>query len=478
MFDCRLAGIAGLAMLGAVLALCTVTACRSLGPPVAPHDLDPRRIDALPPEEDQGMAGLPDHLLVLAPADYSQAVAVGPDGSVYFTEFRGTLNRVTPKGELRTVALGRGAAESLTVDKEGNVFVAFDSDHDEGSILRIAPDGEESAIVSGFTRVRQLACDDHGNVYFVLEAAGQIRKWHRTSGAVETILSGLNCPEGVVVGADGSLYYSEYGAFTGMLGDDLKPGSVHVLRPDGSVAQLAGGFWRARGLALTPSGDLFLATEANVWDQGNSGILAKISPDGQVERVLQGLDYPQFPSAGADGKVYFPVNRDNLILAYDPQAEFTAYPWPNPSDAVLGVSGGTWTPTLADEAGAPLKLTVQDLVFEGRARLTNPGYPMRIWVRIPAGLLDLSREQYPYPTPEHCGPGLFELPPVNCTRAGRVFVAPVRGHVRSRWPVRYNEAETDPNSIRPGSINNPIFGEGFSESPVAYLVYMEYPSPQ
>lgn len=170
-----------------------------------------------------------------------------------------------------------------------------------------------------------------------------------------------------------------------------------VRRPDGTVKTLARGFWRARGLALTPSGSLYLTTEANYYDHGNSGLLACIDPStSKVTPVLQGLDYPQFPCATAKGRVFFVCNRDSWLVAYDPQYK--------PSRSQIRI------------------------VIEGQGFAISPGG----WLRIPAQRLALNRKELytDRGDPEHPQPGIFALPSVSPGHA-----IALRGHGGQRFPM-------------------------------------------
>ncbi len=431
-------------------------------PPAPPDAWNPQLIQSLPPEAAQAMNGLPTHLCVQGFAEYCFGTAVGPDGSVYFTEYKGSLSRLMPDGELRVRPLKRGGAYGVAVDAEGNVFIGFDSDDQTGYILRISPTGEETRIVQGLSRPRQMTCDPQGNLLFILEIKQEIRRWNKADSSVETLLSELKSPQGVAASADGSVYFTEYGVF-GPMGVALEPGSVSVRHPDGTVSKLASGFWRARGLARTSSGELIVASEANAWDQGNSGALFSVSPNGETKIIVPGLDYPQVPAAGPNGKIYFSVCRDNLIFAYDPASAFTASPWPGQAGIEAGVIGGSWQPDdNGEKGGSALKLDVNGLMLEGKAKANSPEQPLRIWVRIAADRLNLSLEPLPYPSAENNLPGIFRMPSLICHTAKRLSVMPERSHIRSRWPVRHNDAGTE------------LAAEGFSEAPAAYLVYFEY----
>ena len=71
---------------------------------------------------------------------------------------------------------------------------------------------------------------------------------------------------------------------------------------------IAAGFRRCRGIALHGN-TLYVANEANAWDQGSSGAIHAIDVLTNVTRlVLPGLDYPQFPAVDpATGSLFIPL---------------------------------------------------------------------------------------------------------------------------------------------------------------------------
>lgn len=425
--------------------------------------LDPRINRTLSSADDQGAVTLPLGLGIACEAHYSYGTAVSPEGEVYFTEFnKMRVRKFNPQTrELETVISNRGGLYGIAFDREGNMFLGIDGDIGKGKVVRRTPNGKEKDIITGLTRPRQVTCDTNGNVYVAVEADRNIKKWNRTSGEVTTILDEIPTIQGVAVADNGDVYYSQYS--TVVHGVMMKPGYVGVVRSGGTREIVASGFWRARGLALHPGGDLYLVTEANVWDQGNSGWIVRLDPkSGDQQVVLSGFDYPQFPSIGADGKLHVTMGRDNKLVFFDPEQSFTEGVIAN-AGLKVAVAGATWSDVKTVRA-VGITIEIDKLVVEGYLNIHSGETDAGIWLEIPARLLNLSLEELPYHTPERPTPGIFELPAVTATSSSGVckaFVIPKRNHTRCRWPMNYETGREMPPS-------------DFFEEPVAYWVYLKW----
>lgn len=408
----------------------------------------------------------------IAEAHYSFGTTVARDGTVLFTEFNHReIKRWNPN--LGSTDVWRAKQTpgmfGLTINKIGDVFVGIDlgDSGNPGMVLRIGADGTEAHIIEGITRPRQLTCDVAGNLFVALEG-GKILKWDHVTGTTTEIMSAQPLVNGIAVGPDGSVYVSEYATFKPMAEGYSRPespGVVKVRRPDGTITALASGFWRARGLALSGT-QLYLCTEANREDHGNSGQLVRIdTATGAQETLLDKLDYPQFPAADALGRIYFTLGRDNKLMLYDPASPFQIFTNPAPDVQRAVVRGGSiiWTPV---DGGTSFSIQSQSRTLQGYLHLDESAASMDGYLEVPANRFDLN------PSPlyntfdcEHPSPGIFELPSVQakCVFGTiNVQVLPLRCHEGQRWPMQ--NAGTPHESPAPG----------FNEKPEAFRFYIHW----
>jgi len=417
-------------------------------------------------------AGTTRDIIPCAVAHYSFGTAVTTNGLVLFTEFNHrqirSWNPQTRRLEVWRAAKTPGLF-GLATGTAGDVFVGMDlgDKGNPGKVLRIRTDGQEEFIVENITRPRQLTCDRAGNLYAVLEG-GKVLKWDKAARTVTKVMTALSPVSGIVVGADGSVYVSEYGVFEvapeGYSRPSI-PGQVKVKRSNGEVVTLAQGFWRTRGLALHDR-ILYLCSESNREDHGNAGQLVRIDTmTGAQEILLDRLDYPQFPAVSSTGTVYFTLARDNRLVAHDPAAPFRSSSSTSKHVKRSSVRGGSVTWGKAP-SGTPFTIRAQSILLSGSLQPDPGATHMDGWIEIPADRFKLDpNDLYPHHDAEHPSPGIFELPPVKSTcGAGELHVEvfPLRRHQGSRWPMQH--VGTANESPAPG----------FSEAPEAFRFYFSY----
>ncbi|GAA3603506.1 T9SS type A sorting domain-containing protein [Flavivirga amylovorans] len=417
--------------------------------------------------QSQPLIDVPRGMRLITPVHYSFGCAAAPDGSVYFTEFnRQMLRQVGADGGVAIKRIGLTGMFAAAFDDSGNLFVGRDlGDVGNAAIItRIESNGTETNIVTGITRPRGIATDASGNVYFATESPSRISRWNQSNGSVDILVDNLLSPaEGVAVASDGTLYFSEYGN-----PESGVSGSVKKRATNGTISTvLSSGIWRSRGLAIDNADEfLYLCTEADQSDHGNTGLLVKIRlSNGLATNALQGIDYPQFPSIGADGNVYFTLTRDSWLAMYDPSTITDVSDWSDNSSVKIGLSEGDWT---SGGNGTPLTIEVDNtLTFTGNISADVTDGTVQGWIRIPESLLSVDTNELYLPcyTSENPTPGIFKLPKVTYsvgTGSCLISAVVVRDQIGQRWPMQ-----------NPGTCNESP-AVGFSEEPTGYLIYFSW----
>lgn len=421
---------------------------------------------------------------LFAPSHYSQAAAYGSDGAIYFTEFaKRRLMKLSPKG-LEPILTEQPGLYGVAVDSKKRIYVGLDLSDDkdkngkyQGSVNRVEYDASGKAflkpLVTNIRRPRNLVL--HGKrLYFILEAErvivsinpDQVTESGMPNLRQEFKLPILDSANGLAI-YKGRFYWAQYGEYADrqhIVGGSIR--STSMTKP-GEITTIASGLGRARGVGFDAAGNLYFTTESNDKDQGNSGMLGKISPDGKMTTLIDGLDYPQFLAVFPNGSVIIPFCRENFIGMFSQNVRNKQLPTSYPGIELFAVSD--------EGAKSPENPTTLTLTFTEFGKSFNFSLPINTtsgprggWVTIPFRSLGVSKQrlaqfadELPYPIqPEVPAPGFFKKPIVTCSVGSKPCAANVlsrRTHVQWRWPM------TGPA----GSEKPP---PGFKENPDAFLV--------
>lgn len=163
----------------------------------------------------------------------SGGVSVGPDGYIYVADYGDNLSpaqgtniyRVGFDGEATLFATGLSGASGNTIDAEGNLY---QSNIALGVISKITPDGTVSTFSTGHSGPVGVAINSKGEV-FVANCGNNTIRRVTPSGGSELFASGggLNCPNGLTVDENDNLYTCNFSGGTGL---------VLRITPDGQVS--------------------------------------------------------------------------------------------------------------------------------------------------------------------------------------------------------------------------------------------------
>jgi sugar lactone lactonase YvrE len=201
-------------------------------------------------------------------------VAVDRGGNAYVTvPGNNAIYKVSPGGMIATIAGGL-KANGVALDSAENVYASVGT-----SVLKISPSRNIATVASGFSQPQGVAVDTKGNIYVADSGAYAVKKVS-PSGVVRTIFTAgsqtkyLGIPSSVAVDSSGTVYVGD------ALIDTRYPslfGAVYAVAPDGNVSAIGGtSLPSPEGVAVGAAGSLYVT---------NGGVVVEISPHGQMSCV-------------------------------------------------------------------------------------------------------------------------------------------------------------------------------------------------
>jgi len=279
------------------------------------------------------------------------AIAVGPDGNLWFSELRASaIGRVTPAAEISSFDLGKGAlAERLTAgpdgaiwftDPAGNRIGRLGLDGTTAYVPLPTPDSGPAGIISG----------SDGNLWITEHAANRVARLTPLGTLTEFLLPHGGGPAGIAEGRDHRLYIAEN---TGNRIDRLSmdgrveefPLPTRDARPDGVITASDGDIWFTEFAAekvgrFTVSGHIYeyalavhgppvgiTASEAYVWvTVPVAHALCRLADDGSQRVYVLGDDLmPGMITWNRDGYLWF-TQPNGMLGRFSPDGIVDQFP--------------------------------------------------------------------------------------------------------------------------------------------------------
>jgi hypothetical protein len=275
----------------------------------------------LSPVDTSADSGTQQWLFSGAPS-YSNDPAVGPDGTIYYSDSASHLAAVNPNGTTRWVINFFTEQFSCpTIGADGTIYV-----NNGLSMVALDPSTHTAKWtyhIPGFAGATNATLGADGTVYFgagngfyALHSDGTL-KWSSTLGG--SGVSNGACP---LVGPDGTVY---------IVSVDASSDHLYAVNPDGTTRwslALAGG-----GIGF---GSMAMAVDGTIYAAIDSGHLYAVNADGSLRAQVATFPTTCSPAIGVDGTVYYSNARGSLT-AYTPslQVKWTYVTPPGNTGATL-----------------------------------------------------------------------------------------------------------------------------------------------
>jgi sugar lactone lactonase YvrE len=213
-------------------------------------------------------------------------LAYGGDGHLYATlelgEKKGRVVRVR-NGTAETVLAGLDRPDGLAA-RGRKLYVT--EEIAEGRVLESSLDGNELKTLTTLHNPEGIAVLANGDLVLSEDKVnGRLVQWRKQSGAVETLIGGLNRPEGLALAGDGAIIVAETG--TGRV----------LSWKDGRLRSVVDDLDEPDQVKLSPDGALWITEDAP------HGRLLRLR-DGALETIVSDLNAPQGMAFAADGGLF------------------------------------------------------------------------------------------------------------------------------------------------------------------------------
>lgn len=311
-------------------------------------------------------------LTSLNPGTHALAVAIDPDGNLWFVGSRSNfgpsdneIGRITPAGEITEFALSDssfGRQDGIAVGPDGNLWF---TENEGNRIGRITAAGEitEFPLPNAGSRPNAITAGPDGNLWFTEGGGDRVGRITPAGAIAEFSLRRDRLPASIAVGSDGNLWFTEKGAnrvgritAAGLIAEFPLPG------PNGRPDQITAG----------PDGNLWFTFEA-------ANKIGRITPLGEVDLFpVPTSTGTEAIAAAPDGNVWF-TSRDRLG-SISPSGHPARLSCPNrechlPLLSLATGSDGLWFGTWRSVLGYGGGLT------EMTQDVTEPGYVGRLTPR-------------------------------------------------------------------------------------------------
>jgi streptogramin lyase len=276
-------------------------------------------------------------------------IATGADGNLWFAENNGAMPAISQisssgtgytKHALLPVQSGTNngweSPFGVAIGADGNIWVGDDNSHPLGNIGQVTP----AAVINTyhanhqFTNFASPGLD--GNEWFSECSTNAVSSVSTTGTVTESSVSGATDIQGMTLGPDGNIWFTDLGS--------KRVGTVVAGVP--SLVSSA--------LTNQPStaGDITSGSDGNLWvaelPGASPALIAQVSTSGTILNQFgsSGLGSPNFITAGPDGALWFTDTSNNAIGQISTGGTISEFTIPtagsSPGGITVGPDGNLW----------------------------------------------------------------------------------------------------------------------------------------
>ncbi|HEX4863778.1 MAG TPA: SMP-30/gluconolactonase/LRE family protein, partial [Acidimicrobiales bacterium] len=324
----------------------TVTAPKPVQPLAAPRSREsqrpalPKGPEAPPAAADPGKSSpprpsVPQFMSFPIPTATSEptGVAVGPDGSIWFTEWDGNkIGKLTPSGTILEFSLPTPKSQPVAITKGPDDNLWF-VEKQGGKVGRITPAGSITEFPAG--NAQGIVAGPDGNLWFTLLSGGIGRITPAGIHNVFPLATGT-VPNGITVGPDGNLWFTA----SEVNGND----KIGRITPSGTIKEFP------IPTANCDPGMIVTGPDRNLWfteTHEDASKVGRITLDGRITEftVPTRRSRPQGIVTGPDQNLWFSEYHGHKIGRITPAGaieEFSVRPATYPTFMTTDSSGNLW----------------------------------------------------------------------------------------------------------------------------------------
>jgi streptogramin lyase len=260
-------------------------------------------------------------------------IATGPDGAVWFTEFRGNrIGRITTAGVVSEFAIPTSDSGPVDIAVGPDAALWFTEDS-AGRVGRITIAGEITEFRTGAIAIGDstvgISRGPDGNMWFTEWDAGQIGRI--TPAGVITLFTIPDIPmfraspNDIVAGPDGALWFTE-----------VNGNKIGRITTGGVITQFA-----ISAVTIGPR-DITAGPDGNLWFTESIGAIGRITTTGVITEfpIPTLASEPRGLTTGPDGNLWFTESATNKIGRITTDGIITEFPIPTAASSPAGITTG------------------------------------------------------------------------------------------------------------------------------------------